>query len=1070
MHLVYLGHLLIQTTTKMSDDNSRSGDFNEDFSKLPYHHDHFISKVKKKPSKTITKPQPDKRDNVENIKAKILKYIDDNEGKLDELFIGKEEYTPMQFAAKYGVEGLAESLLKENADPNYVLLSRCFKCDAKKEEEKDSKNKISMRPKSYHISKPEHDDRCMSPLLLAAKYGQHEIIKLFKYCQAESVCESIFEHSSKEKMSFMKSPVDFKQTSLCKKETVLQVVLRQPMLQCGKQNTQYSDIKKLGKNMNEEKRSELRNFSKRYQKCINVLLDMDKFKNKELQQESFLGQVREIVNYQDSEGNTALHYAVSNWSGEVVEKLLGLGANACIKNKRGEVPLNQITKRTFEEFLDERAIIVEDFDPSDNEMEEEDEDPEGEILDDEFQSYNQNFMMKINHYGKDPKDPITFDYAFLAPPKARNKEDQNDLEKNNKSNTESTGSKIVPEMDFLIEMCKCNELRSLITHPVIGSFLWLKWKMISTFHNRILRLRFLFLYIVLWNTFTQFGGLNWMTLAVTGEKTYSEPEKTFCEDQKNEFKLYKFHFDNIRGEDIWYIIFLTIFIIQVFMIKKDWDRDLTCYKRTLADDKSCLACHYPKPWLDFFSVLLSAILLLCGQPILWFVISILLVFFTLMEVTEMLSVGRKYFGNSSNYIDLAMILLTFIIMYVPTEMIWNPQRLGRHTQDKQSKFDRGCEVKRAISAVIIVLVFCRYLGSMAQLPGFKKYNIYLIMFNKVMISYFKVMVWFACYILAFGLGFYIMLHDDTKSDDKQTNSNTARINGTKFNCYYCEPQNGTASQDALSNSLSCYCDEKDEKTKFDHPFLALTKTWTMFVGEIDFEGLRIKGGDISTTMGYIYLLSFVFMIVIVVMNLLNGLAVSDIQKIVSESKIETETSLIETIKYLEAVCINSRKLFIFSGGETFVPSQILVFESSRLTAKKDQPLPLRLVMSIKEPTSDTLCNCCKCVQSWFCSVFWFLNYDFDENRGSDAFIGRARKILAHLWKAKIQKRKQNELAKEIRKIEGKKGATNGEKPTESETHVFYKKKFEQLKDETLKDQIRNLEDILKQMSSDSTDD
>ena len=255
----------------------------------------------------------------------------------------------------------------------------------------------------------------------------------------------------------------------------------------------------------------------------------------------------------------------------------------------------------------------------------------------------------------------------------------------------------------------------------------------------------------------------------------------------------------------------------------------------------------------------------------------------------------------------------------------------------------------------------------------------------------------------------------------------------------------------------------------------------MFVGEIDFEGLRIKGGDISTTMGYLYLLSFVFMIVIVVMNLLNGLAVSDIQKIVSESKIETETSLIETIKYLEAVSIHSQKLFSgrkwspFKCGGTIVPSRILVFKSTRLTKEPD--LPLRLILPLGESTSDTQSerNCCDRAKSCFHSVLELLNYNYDENYGSDAFIERARKILTRLWKAKVQKNKQKELAEEIRKLEDKKQARNEENPAEMERQEkifpeFCKKRFERLKDETLKDQIRNLEDILKQMSSDSIED
>ena len=75
-----------------------------------------------------------------------------------------------------------------------------------------------------------------------------------------------------------------------------------------------------------------------------------------------------------------------------------------------------------------------------------------------------------------------------------------------------------------------------------------------------------------------------------------------------------------------------------------------------------------------------------------------------------------------------------------------------------------------------------------------------------------------------------------------------------------------------------------------------------------------------------------------------------------------------------------------------------------------------------------------------------------------------------MWKAKVQKRKQNNLAEEIRKIEDRKWTTNEAKSEESKIHAFDRQRFERLKDETLKDEIRNIQDILKQLSSDSTED
>ena len=231
----------------MSSHKLTSAVFKEDLSNLPYHHDHLISKVKKKSSKTVIKYERDKRDKVENFKAKIIEYLEDNEGKIDEPFIGEDMYTPMQFAAKYGVVGLADFLLKKNADPNFAPPgSLCATCDAQDNEQKEPKYRISVKRKSYQKSKPQHDGHCMSPLLLAAKYGQHEIIKLFKYYPEESFGEPDFVHCTDENNKLLDNLVNFKQTSFCRKETVLQIVLRQPMLLSEKKtDSKTADIKRM---------------------------------------------------------------------------------------------------------------------------------------------------------------------------------------------------------------------------------------------------------------------------------------------------------------------------------------------------------------------------------------------------------------------------------------------------------------------------------------------------------------------------------------------------------------------------------------------------------------------------------------------------------------------------------------------------------------------------------------------------------------------------------------------------------------------------------------------------------
>ena len=62
----------------------------------------------------------------------------------------------------------------------------------------------------------------------------------------------------------------------------------------------------------------------------------------------------------------------------------------------------------------------------------------------------------------------------------------------------------------------------------------------------------------------------------------------------------------------------------------------------------------------------------------------------------------------------------------------------------------------------------------------------------------------------------------------------------------------------------------------------------------------------QTSVGYLYLLAFVFLIVVVMMNLLNGLAVSDTGVIKEEAEIYAYKGQVEIISYLEAMMLGGK--------------------------------------------------------------------------------------------------------------------------------------------------------------------
>lgn len=152
------------------------------------------------------------------------------------------------------------------------------------------------------------------------------------------------------------------------------------------------------------------------------------------------------INYQDVKDNTALHYAARNGDSDTVLELLRKGACVGLYNRFNEPPLADINARTLETFLDECI------------------EPNGERPSDE------DYEIRIK-------------YSFLVYP---NNSFENEMckmplmENSNNNNTVKEYEAILaPETEALLYMTRNEELRPLLKHPVITSFLYLKWQRIS---------------------------------------------------------------------------------------------------------------------------------------------------------------------------------------------------------------------------------------------------------------------------------------------------------------------------------------------------------------------------------------------------------------------------------------------------------------------------------------------------------------------------------------------------------------------------------------------------------------
>ena len=495
-----------------------------------------------------------------------------------------------------------------------------------------------------------------------------------------------------------------------------------------------------------------------------------------------------LVNKRDSLGNTALHYATQRWPEEAVTELLELGANIGVKNHPAlgaELPISRIKPETMEAFLDtcvvaERDVMHEDF-------------------------------------------SLQFSYSFLAPDKEalpeqlrrsqtwsgsrRRLEKVYDEEEEDKGRETREERSALPETESLWYMGQSKEHRHLLRHPVITSFLWFKWQRIRKFFNRNLRLYLLYVCLLTWYVFAQFGGKS----------------------------------QEVATAKICFIIFCLLSACILIHMGRDFVREVTTTRFL-----SLLFSSIPDILLAAFIV----IILIFGssledpKDVLRPAIIILLCILALVEILQLSVSLKRYILSIENWIEVSMIVIVSVLL-----------------KNEGGSFD----MNRSLAAIAIMFSWAKVITLIGRHPKNNRLNIYVTMFFKVLTSFFYFLIWYGLFIVAFGISFYIMLHTDFEG--------------------HIKPEG------------------EEEYAYFNTTFLSVVKTLTMFVGELEFSDIPINLESSLYPLNYLFFLSFVFLIVVVLMNLLNGLAVSDTGRIQEQAEIYSHLSRVETISYLESVIL-----------------------------------------------------------------------------------------------------------------------------------------------------------------------
>ena len=250
----------------------------------------------------------------------------------------------------------------------------------------------------------------------------------------------------------------------------------------------------------------------------------------------------------------------------------------------------------------------------------------------------------------------------------------------------------------------------------------------------------------------------------------------------------------------------------------------------------------------------------------------------------------------------------------------------------QHKFEFEENQIKAIAAFIIVLSWAEMVITFGRHPCFRDWNIFILMVFNVFWKFFKILCMYSVFIIGFALGFYILLHELESNEEpsgfnipNELNKIEALLNNDqeiqKFNSILQDldqikaansNQNKTLKvlnsikdmleqvlqkddlnqvnktlheiksvfEDISSNpdfketkqsleDIKNLINEQDSYPHFNTIQKAMVKSLTMFIGELEFGDL-----DLNTKWYHqIYLLLFVFLVVVVLMNVLTGVAI-----------------------------------------------------------------------------------------------------------------------------------------------------------------------------------------------------
>lgn len=235
--------------------------------------------------------------------------------------------------------------------------------------------------------------------------------------------------------------------------------------------------------------------------------------------------------------------------------------------------------------------------------------------------------------------------------------------------------------------------------------------------------------------------------------------------------------------------------------------------------------------------------IICIAYALFAITFIILVF---RELFQIVVSTRKYLKNFENYMELILIFIAASILFSPSA---------------------SDDLRKQLSSTAILLSAFELVLMVGQHP---KLSTNVVMLKTVSFNFFKFLLWYSLLIIAFALSFFILFADST-SETSETNT-TATPGGD------------------------------EEENLFTDPGKSVFKTIIMLTGEFDASSINFQTFPILSKL--IFAL-FIFMIAIILLNLLNGLAVSDTQMIKNDAELVGHIARAQHVYYVESMLLGN---------------------------------------------------------------------------------------------------------------------------------------------------------------------